>query len=223
MSLDKHTTLAELALSSPAASRVFHRQGLDYCCGGRRSLDDACRQADLDPETILSEIRSQSASTDRLSWSQRPLGELIDFIVERYHTALRAELPELVALAEKVETRHGDKLTCPRGLAAHLTAVHEAVLEHLAKEEQVLFPMILGGHGSHAGGPVQVMEMEHRDHAANLQRTRELTGDLVTPPEACTSWSALYLRLLELEAELMEHIHLENNVLFPRALEESLR
>ena len=130
----------------------------------------------------------------------------------------RLELPELVALAEKVEDRHAEKSTCPRGLAAHLGQVHEAVLSHLAKEEEILFPMIVDGLGARAGSPIQVMEHEHLDHARNLRRTRELAHDFVPPQEACTTWQALYLRLDNLEAELMEHIHLENNVLFPRAL-----
>jgi regulator of cell morphogenesis and NO signaling len=98
--------------------------------------------------------------------------------------------------------------------------VHASVLEHLAKEEQVLFPMIQAGHGRHASGPVQAMEHEHHDHAASLKRIRDLAHDLVPPQEACTSWRVLYLRLNQLEADLMEHIHLENNVLFPRALYE---
>jgi regulator of cell morphogenesis and NO signaling len=212
-------TLAEVALSTPAASRVLHERGLDYCCGGHRRLDDACREAGLDPDAVLEEIRSQPARQS-VAWTDRPLDELVDHIVTNYHAALRRELPDLVALATKVEERHHDKPTCPHGLAAHLRAVHESVLDHLGKEEMMLFPLIVNGHGPQAGAPVQVMEHEHRDHAANLQRIRTLTQDLTPPPEACTSWRALYLRLGELEAELMEHIHLENNVLFPRALRE---
>ena len=146
---------------------------------------------------------------------------LVQFIVERYHAALRRELPELIALAARVEERHVDKADCPRGLRAHLEMVHASVLDHLAKEEQILFPMILSGHGSRALGPVRVMEEEHDDHGRNLQYVRLLTNNLTTPDEACPTWRALYLRLAELESELFDHIHLENNVLFPRALAET--
>jgi regulator of cell morphogenesis and NO signaling len=213
------TTLAELATTYPAASRVFHRLGLDYCCGGRRSLDDACRERGLVAANVMKEIADANpAAETAIPWTERPLGDLIAFIVGRYHEALRRELPELIALAGKVETRHAEKPACPTGITEHLRQVHSAVLEHLEKEERILFPMIQAGRGPGAAGPVQVMEHEHRDHAANLARTRELTHDLVPPPEACASWRALYLRLHELEEELMEHIHLENNVLFPRAL-----
>ncbi len=222
MSIDHRMSLADLAVAYPRASRVFYSRGLDYCCGGKKSLEDACRDRGLDPDSVLSEIQVEDAPAGAaLGWSERPLGELIEFIVDRYHRELRSELPELVALAEKVQMRHADKASCPVGLADHLQAVHESVLDHLAKEEQVLFPMIAQGLGCHAGGPVQAMEHEHRDHARGLQRTRELAHDLIPPAEACTSWKALYLRLGKLEADLMEHIHLENNVLFPRALRES--
>jgi regulator of cell morphogenesis and NO signaling len=219
MMIQPKATLAELATAHPGASRVFHRLGLDYCCEGRRSLDEACRERGLATREVLEAIESGSPDPGPAdSWDTRPLDELIDFIIHHYHDALRRELPELVELAAKVESRHAEKPSCPRGLTDHLRAVEAAVRDHLDKEEHVLFRMILGGHGEGAAGPVQVMEQEHRDHAANLARTRQIAHDLVPPDEACASWRALYLRLRELEAELMEHIHLENNILFPRAL-----
>lgn len=213
------TTLAELAVTHPAASRVFYRHGLDYCCHGKRPLEAACAERGLSPEAVLDEVAAEErVATPAARWDDRPLAELIEHLVGHYHRRLREELPALVEMAAKVERVHADKPSCPRGIASHLEAVHQAVLDHLAKEEQVLFPIIAAGHGRRAGGPVHVMEMEHEDHAANLRRTRELTADLVAPDEACATWRALYLRLGALEAELMEHIHLENNVLFPRAL-----
>lgn len=214
-------TLADLAVTHPVASKVFHRHGLDYCCGGRRPLDEACREAGLAPQAVLEEILAAEAAASAdgtVAWAQRPLAEIIDFIVSHYHARLRDELPELVALADKVESAHAEKPTCPGGLAELLRQIHAAVLDHLAKEEQILFPMIRAGEGRSTASPIQIMEHEHRDHGANLERIRGLTADLVTPPEACATWQALYLRLDAFERELMEHIHLENNILFPRAL-----
>jgi regulator of cell morphogenesis and NO signaling len=212
-------SLADLAVSHPAASRVFHRYSLDFCCHGRRSLTDACAERGLDPDRLVAEIASEEASAPDLPrWDERPVAELVRHIVDFYHRRLRIELPELISLAAKVEDRHAEKASCPRGLRSHLEEVHRAVLEHLAKEEQVLFPMILDGRGGMAGAPIHVMEAEHLDHAENLRRTRRLTTDLVAPDEACPTWRALYLRLRGLEAELMDHIHLENNVLFRRVL-----
>jgi regulator of cell morphogenesis and NO signaling len=212
-------TLADLATTHPGASRVFHRYGLDFCCRGRRPLTEACGEKGLDPDAVLADVALEDATTDDpQDWRMRPLSELIPFIVAFYHARLRTELPELVAMAAKVESVHADKATCPRGLAAHLSAIHADVLDHLAKEEQILFPLILSGQGGLAGGPINAMESEHRSHGLNLERTRALTDDLTAPAEACATWQALYLRLDAFEAELMDHIHLENNVLFLRAL-----
>jgi len=212
-------TLADLAVAIPAASRVFHRYGLDFCCHGGRPLAEACAQRGLDAGAILSEIQAEQAAGDSTTrWDERSLAELIEHIETYYHRRLRAELPELVALAARVEARHAEKPSCPRGLRDHLAAIHEAVLDHLAKEEQILFPMIRSGRARLAVGPINVMESEHLDHAANLRTTRSLTANLTAPAEACPTWRALYLRLLDFEAELMEHIHLENNILFRRVL-----
>lgn len=213
-----HVTLADLAVVRPAASRVFHRHGLDFCCHGGRPLSEACAERGLDANAVLLEIDREQAQAPLPRWDERPVAELVDHIEGYYHRRLREELPQLVALAAKVETVHAEKASCPRGLRTHLEAVHEAVLSHLAKEEQILFPMIRSGRGGLAGGPIHVMEAEHEDHGQALQQTRALTGDLVAPPEACSTWQALYLRLRELEIELMDHIHLENNVLFRRVL-----
>jgi regulator of cell morphogenesis and NO signaling len=215
------STLAELATTHPAASRVFQRHGLDYCCGGRQPLDDVCHAKGLDPEAILHAIEEEEARVDLPRWDTAPLSLLVRFIVERYHTDLRTEFPALIGLATKVETVHAAKATCPHGLRAVLEEAHLAVLEHLAKEESVLFPMILSGHGYMTAMPIHVMEAEHEEHGRNLARIRALTTNLIPPSDACATWRALYLRLAALETELMDHIHLENNVLFPRALRES--
>jgi len=218
MTTSASSTLADLATTYPAATRVLHGYGLDFCCGGQRSVGEACAEKGLRVDKVLAEVESAAGPQAGSRWDERPLGELADFIESYYHARLREQLPELVRLATRVEERHADKASCPRGLAAHLHAIHENVLDHLAKEEQILFPLIRAGRGPLAGAPIHVMELEHEDHAENLKRTRTLTADLTTPEEACTTWRALYLGLLELERELMEHIHLENNVLFRRAL-----
>lgn len=219
MTVTSTSTLAEIATTNPGAAAVFYRHGLDFCCGGRQSLADACTAQGLDTNTIITEVASAVAGgQETRRWDLEPLPDLIAFIIGTYHRRLREDLPGLIHMAGKVEVRHADKPACPRGLATHLESMHEAVLEHLDKEEQVLFPMILRGDGSLAVGPVHVMEMEHDEHARSLQHMRRLTNDMQPPDEACPTWRALYLSLQQLERELMEHIHLENNVLFSRAL-----
>jgi len=217
--LTTQTTLAEIAVKQPAASRVFHRYHLDFCCHGNRPLREACDEYGLVPESVLAEIESEGRKCGEVSrWEERPLSELTAYIVDYYHRRLREELPLLVAMASRVEQVHGEKAACPRGLAGHLEFMHAAVLEHLFKEEAVLFPMIEAGAGSRAAAPVHLMEIEHEDHGESLQRIRKLTSNFTLPPEACVTWTALYRRLEEFETELMEHIHLENNILFRRAL-----
>jgi regulator of cell morphogenesis and NO signaling len=213
------STLAELATTHPAASRVFQRFGLDYCCGGRKPLADVCASKGLDATKVLTAIAEEEARVDLPRWDNSPLPELIQFIVDRYHQRLRADFPWLIAQAARVENRHDDKPGCPHGLRDLLEGMHQSVLAHLEKEERVVFPMILDGYGRRAAGPVRILEAEHDDHAAHLARVRHLTDNLTPPAHACPTWRALYLRLGELERELMDHIHLEHNVLFPRALE----
>lgn len=213
------TTLAELAVTHPAAARVFYANRLDFCCGGRRPFADACRERGLDADEILEQIRRADALAEPATrWEAAPLPALVDHIVSHYHKRLREALPTLVQMARKVEARHHDKVACPIGLAALLEHVHRSVLDHLEKEETILFPAIARRVGARVAAPVSVMELEHEHHKSDLLRIRALTNDLTPPAEACTTWRALYTGLQQLEQELMEHIHLENNILFRRAL-----
>ena len=213
------TTLAELAVTHPAAARVFRRHRLDFCCGGRRPLDEVCQERQLDANAILASIAEEDPLVPELErWDVAPLPALIAHITSFYHARLREQLPPLVVMARRVEARHAAKAACPRGLTAHLEAMHEAVLQHLRKEEEILFPLIVAGLAGRAGGAVRAMEVEHELHGEDLLEVRRLTGDLIPPDEACTTWRALYLGLQQLEQELTEHIHLENNILFRRAL-----
>lgn len=215
------TPLGELATRHPRASRIFRAHGIDYCCGGTRSLKQACAEAGLDAAGMLGRILDADAGPPAPSLAEAPIVEIIDTILSRYHEPLKTELPALLEMARKVEAVHQDKETAPLGLAAHLNEMTASMFSHMEKEEQVLFPMIRAGHGPRADMPIRVMMEEHDDHAANLRKLRSLATDFVPPADACTTWRALYLRLDQLEADLMEHVHLENHVLFPRALREA--
>jgi regulator of cell morphogenesis and NO signaling len=215
--MEMTTTLAELAAAGPAAARVLQRHRLDFCCGGRRSLQEACAERGLDPQELLAEIASRPAAVDVRPESLAPAA-LVDFIIARFHEPLREELGRLEQLAQKVERVHRDKASCPVGLAAHVGEMRFSLFDHMAKEEQILFPMIRAGIGARAHMPIKMMMAEHEDHAENLRRTRALTADLVAPADACGTWRALYDGLRELELDLMRHVHLENNVLFPAVL-----
>lgn len=209
-------TLGDLASSYAGASRVFHRHGLDFCCGGAVSLQEACAERTLDVDALIAEIQAETAGADFERWDERGTSELIEHILTRFHEPHRAELPRLIEMAHKVERVHADKPTCPSGLAQHLEALRDELELHMQKEEQILFPMLRSGRAAIAAGPISVMEEEHRAVGAELARTRELTNDFNPPEEACGTWTALYLGVAELERELMQHVHLENNVLFRR-------
>jgi len=218
--VDELETLAEIVVANPAAARVFYRYRLDFCCGGKQTLRETCAAKGLDPEVVLREIGAVQPTEGREAarWADRPIPELVQHILDRYHTPLKTGLPGLVELAVKVEHAHADNPERPIGLARLLEEVREAVEEHLEKEEKILFPLILSGRGQLAYMPIQVMMQEHEDHGQNLRRIRELTKDLVVPDGACASWRELYQALEEFETDLMYHIHLENNILFPRVL-----
>ncbi|HEU4366128.1 MAG TPA: iron-sulfur cluster repair di-iron protein [Candidatus Krumholzibacteria bacterium] len=221
MSIDIATTVGRLAAEHPLATRIFARHGIDYCCGGGKPLGAVCEEKGLEVERVLAEIQQEIATPglSEASWDAAPLGDLIDHILAAYHRPLNEELPRLEAMTRKVVDRHGDKdperfaelLSVYLGLKAELD-------EHMAKEEQILFPMIKRGQGGMADGPISVMLHEHEVAAAALVRLNELTNGYEVPAEACNTWRALWHGLAALEESLHQHIHLENNILFPRAL-----
>ena len=217
----RDTLVGDLAARHPLATRVFARHHIDFCCGGGRPLGDVCEMQGLDVDAIVTEIGQELAPQETMvRWDLRPIGDLIDHILNKYHAGLYEELPRLEAMARKVERVHGGK--DPERLQRLLQVVLELKAEldsHMVKEEQILFPMIRADRGTGADAPIAVMMHEH-DTAGNLLRQiRELTNDYTVPEEACNTWRALWLGLEALEADLHEHIHLENNILFPRALD----
>lgn len=217
--IDPNLSLGQVATAHPASTLVFLRHRLDFCCGGAQRLADACRDAQLDPAALIKEIEAEEAVVAPKRWDSTPLPELIDFILLRYHEPLRADLAALLEAARRVERVHGKKASCPIGLAALVETMAAELDQHMSKEERVLFPAIRQGvRGDRVHNPIRVMMRDHDDHGVSLRRARELATGFQPPAEACATWRALYRGLEKLEAELMEHIHLENNVLFPRTL-----
>jgi regulator of cell morphogenesis and NO signaling len=214
--------VGKLAAEFPLATRVFARHQIDYCCGGGRPLGDVCNAKGLDPAVLLNEIQQEIAPADAdvSRWTDAPLEALIDHIVNTYHRSLTEELPRLDAMAQKVVRVHGEKdpVRLPE-LSTVLSGLRAELEHHMLKEEGVLFPMIRRGQGRGALGPVAVMLREHTESGDALRRLRELTDDYTVPEGACNTWRALWHGLAALESSLHEHIHLENNVLFPRALD----
>jgi len=221
MSITGETRVGQLAAEHPLATRVFFRHGIDYCCGGGRSLQEICEKKGLDTSSVIEEIgrELESSGAPEHSWEQAPLDDLIEHILSAFHRPLNEELPRLESMARKVVDVHGDK--DPERLSELLSVylgLKSELDQHMLKEEQILFPMIREGHGAMAVGPVSVMKHEHDSAGEALRRLRELTDDYQVPAQACNTWRALWHGLEALEESLHEHIHLENNILFPRAL-----
>ncbi len=227
------TPLSELAAASLAAVRVFERHGLDYCCGGARPLEEAAREKGLSAAALIEEIeRSQAPSGAERDWRTAGLMELMEHILNKHHEYLKLNLPALSRRLAKVAEVHGAK--DPDRLKA-MTEVYGAMRaeleEHMHKEEVILFPFIERYGWAAAQGlpmppvpfgtianPIRVMEREHTSAGAALARLRELTGGYTLPEWACDTVRALWRGLEELEQDLHMHIHLENNILFPRAI-----
>lgn len=210
-----HQSLGEIACNIPGATRVFHQFHMDFCCGGKRSLEEEAARKQVDVSEViraLEQVRAEpSAEKD---WTKATTKELIAHVLERFHLRHRAQLPEVIRLAEKVERVHADHPQAPVGLAAHLADMLQELEGHMQKEERILFPMLMRGQGAMASGPISVMESEHLQHGEALEKMLMLAHQLTLPEDACNSWRALYLGLSELRDDLMEHIHLENNILF---------
>lgn len=212
--------LSTLATRYPAASRVFMRHSLDYCCGGKRTLADACVEARLDPDALVNEIAAEFKPDDEATrtWENAPLVDLIEHIVAAYHVKHKDELPRLLSMAKKVFDVHGTKDARLAQLLSVVNDVADELYPHMAKEEEILFPWIASGKGNTAVAPIEVMTQEHELVGEMLAKIRDLTDAFTPPGGACTTWRALWKSLEEFDADLREHIHLENNILFPRTL-----
>lgn len=228
------TTLADLATASVNAVRILEQHGLDYCCGGKQSFEQACLAKGLEPASILREIdeAGNPGYAPGHDWHSAPLEELAQHIVATHHAYLRLELPALEARSQKVAAVHGarDPKKLPR-LAAVLAALRSELEMHMRKEEAILFPFIVQ-YGRAAlenqptppvpfgsiANPIAMMEREHAGAGDALEEIRGLTNGFELPSYACSTVKALYEGLKALEADLHIHIHLENNILFPRAI-----
>lgn len=213
-------SLGQLARQIPGSTQVFRKYHLNYCCGGKQRLGDALEVLGLDAETVVRELAglSTASDTDR-RWTDASAVELTEHIVERFHNRHRQQLPELTQLAAKVETVHAAHPQCPHGLSTHLKSMWQELDMHMAKEEQILFPMLNGECGVQSRGPLLVMRQEHDDHRQAIERLNQLTHQFQLPSGACNSWHALYAGLQQFCEDLVQHMHLENNILFADAEE----
>jgi regulator of cell morphogenesis and NO signaling len=227
--ISTHDTVGHLVAERPSRSRIFERWGLDYCCGGKKPLDQACAEKSIDLHAVMRDLLENDTrppADPETDWLSASLDSLADHIVETHHAYLREALPRLSELTRRVRDAHGEKHPELVELAATFMDLRYELENHMMKEEIVLFPLVKTLEASdslppiHCGSvnnPIRVMEMEHDDAATALTKMRALTGDYTPPADACNTYLAMLDALEELEADMHQHIHKENNILFPRA------
>ena len=238
MDIRPEQTVADLVIRHPEWRERLETIGIDYCCGGKRPLGQAVAAAGLEWRAFVATLNdtpaAKAADAVHTNWNEAPLGELVDHILAKHHTFTKEQLSRLDGLLTRVEAahgaRHGEMLARLRRL---YDGLHDELNAHLMKEEQILFPAIkgmdafvhgMGGkpvvHGGSVANPIRQMEVEHDRAGKTLAGMRQVTDDYRLPLDACQTFRALYGGLQALEADLHEHIHHENNILFPKSIEQ---
>jgi len=227
-------TVREIALQQPTSIRVFEQYGIDYCCGGRKPLGEACAARSLEVDAVIAALETAATGTEAKpeDVTEKSLAGLCAHIVATHHEYVKRELPRLSALADKVVNRHGESHPELPVIHTTLARLSEELAQHLGKEEIVLFPYIAKLERAVAEGgtlpegcfgavsnPIAMMTREHDDAGLLLEVIRNKSGHFTPPEGACPTYHAFFDGLREFEQDLHQHIHLENNVLFPRAIE----
>ena len=227
-------TVREVALQMPEATRVFEKLKIDYCCGGSRALGDACASAGVATDDVLRMLDEAAQPTTGASqdFQQLPLPELITHILDTHHVFTKEEMTRLELLLQKVISVHGENHPELKNVGAAFARLCADLSPHMFKEERVLFPYIVGLARAEAqsapvpfapfgtvNNPIRMMMMEHDTAGDILRELRQLTSDYTPPADGCVSYKTLYQALEAFEKDLHQHIHLENNILFPRSIE----
>jgi regulator of cell morphogenesis and NO signaling len=218
-------TIAALAIANPGVIPALEKLGIDFCCGGTATVEEACRKVGVDPAQVRSLVTGPARSESR-AWERESLTALVGFILETHHVFTRGAMAALPPLAAKVRVRHGEAHPETRTVETLVQSLVKDLGPHLLKEEKILFPYVESleqpARGESCFGtvqnPIQMMMREHEAVGGILVELRAVTRGYAPPSDACASFQALYAELRDLEADLHRHIHLENNVLFPGAL-----
>jgi regulator of cell morphogenesis and NO signaling len=229
LALGPTTAVADFVLDLPIRSRVFETLGIDFCCNGRKPLREACRQRGLDTGIVLEALMDTRELPDasEVDWSGDRLADLIDHIEGTHHAVLRAEMPRIRGMLERLSLRHGGQNRDLVRVESIFASFADIMALHVEKEERVVFPLIRavessGGRRPRGAPPlsvaIHVIEAEHDEAAASLAELRRLTDGYDPPEESTVLWRTAYAALAELEHDLHAHFHKENNILFPRAL-----
>ena len=233
MTITATKKVGEIVAETPSCAREFEAMGIDYCCGGNRTLSEACTQSNVSVDETLARLQkgaAQATNAEDKNWQALPLADLIAHINSTHHVFVRSECPRILALIAKVVGVHGKNHPELLTVQALFAALGEELQVHLMKEEQILFPYVLRMEESVIASeiappamfgtvmnPIRMMMQEHDGAGDALWSLRSTTGDYSVPEDACISYQTLYQALQDFEKDLHQHIHLENNILFPRA------
>lgn len=234
MTLHQDQTTREIAIQNPRVVPILESLGIDYCCGGNRPLREACERAQVDWEHLVQLLAAveNTPGTSAVDWNTQPLDALTSHIAAQHHAYVRESTPRIHQWLEKVVAKHGSAHPELEGVRALFTALSEELFAHMMKEERILFPYLdrlaaaerhetaaPGATFGSAEAPISRMIAEHDDAGELLAKMRGLAHGYQPPEDACPTYRALYHGLAEFERDLHQHVHLENNILFPRALE----
>ncbi len=216
MVMTRETTVGAIVAEDFRTAAVFQRLGIDFCCRGNRTLDEVCRDKEIRVETLLDELASVSGPGGAPRFNIWETGLLIDYIIGNHHAYVRRSAPLIVAHARKVAAVHGARHPELGEIRDRILRVLEELEQHMEKEERVLFPALKSGGAGWVTVPIAAMEREHDEAGRELEVIRELSGNYTPPEDACTTYRVFFKELEEFESDLHLHVHLENNVLFPR-------
>jgi regulator of cell morphogenesis and NO signaling len=236
MNVSTARTVRELALEIPEATRIFEKIGIDYCCGGGKSLEEACAAAKLSVDEVIDSLelaeQAARAKQENRDWQKEPLADLVAHIMNKHHKYTREEIARLGPLFDKVVSVHGKNHSELQHVRAAFRGLAQELTTHMMKEDAVLFPYIVRMEESviqrepvlpppfgSVQNPVAMMMHEHDSAGEALRSMRQASAGYTPPGDACISYQTLYKALGDFEKDLHQHIHLENNILFPRAIE----
>ncbi len=226
-------SLKDIVTQDFHAAAVFEKYTLDFCCRGGKTIDEACRERGIEAASVLGDLKTLSSKSQESStrYGEWPVDFLIDFIVKNHHGYVTRMIPVLYAHTQKVASVHGARHPEVIQIAAHFDAIAREFQQHMQKEEHALFPFIKALARSKDGGqpatpspfgsvqnPIRMMEAEHQSAGDEMRTIRELSGGYVPPDDACTTYRIMYQELRDFEVDLHQHVHLENNILFPKAI-----
>jgi regulator of cell morphogenesis and NO signaling len=228
------TSIGELVSHDWRKAEVFKKYGIDFCCGGKRTIAEACEKKGIDPALVDADLRQveEQTSANPNNFNQWELDFLADYIVNRHHKYVSQAMPFLDELSVKVARVHGDHHPELTDIEQHTQDVIQELSSHIHKEEMILFPYIkLLAQAKHnktsmarppfgtIANPINMMEAEHTSAGSSMEAIEELSNRFTAPVDACMSYQVLFAKLQEFQQDLHQHIHLENNILFPKALE----